>query len=56
MNRCSPRGPPGEGRVASVGPKGLARMLGHRTRVPVVNRPKVEQVTDHPHHLSDRSP
>lgn len=23
-------------------------MLGHRTRVPVVNRPKVEQVTDHP--------
>jgi hypothetical protein len=31
-------------------------MLGHRTRVRVVNRPKVEQVTDHPHHLSGRWP
>jgi len=31
-------------------------MLGHTTRVPVVNRPKVEQVTDHPHHLSGWSP
>jgi hypothetical protein len=35
-------------------------MLGHRTRVPVVNRPKVEQVTDHlptsPAGHQDRAP